>query len=83
MDNKVEAYNQPLFFKNEEDCKMALSMYIASDEAEKINPVDYELFYLGEFDNQSGKFVLEEAPKHLCNLRTLQIKKENEENIDG
>jgi hypothetical protein len=73
-DNKVDAYNQPLFFKDESIAREALSMYLQSDEAKEINAVDYELFYLGEYDNQSGKFDLPEAPKHLLNLRQLENK---------
>lgn len=72
LDNKVEAYNQPMFFNDDAQVKDALSSYINSDESPEINPVDYDLFYLGEFDNQTGKFNTLDAPKHLINLRTLK-----------
>jgi hypothetical protein len=74
-DNKVESYNQPMFYLEEKTCFEALDYFINSEEGKEVNPVDYELFKLGEYDNSTGKFELLDAPKHLCNLR--KFKKED------
>jgi hypothetical protein len=72
-DNKTESYNQPMFYLEEEACVKALSYFINSEEGlNEVNPVDYELFHLGKYDPQTGKFELLEAPKHLMNLRKLK-----------
>lgn len=72
-DNKVNAYGPPIYFMNVLEAKadLAMSMKMAGD---KINPTDYELFELGEFDSESGKHKLLDKPTHVCNMRTLVLK---------
>jgi hypothetical protein len=76
-DNKAEIYNQPLCTKTEVELKESLKYTIEEDEENAINPVDYDVFELGEYDPTCGKYDLLEAPKHLFNLKNL-IKKEEE-----
>jgi hypothetical protein len=77
FDNKAEAYNQPMFFVSEEMAIECLKRFLNSSEWENINPVDYDLFYLGEYNFDNGKFDLLSAPKHMLNLRKLENKGKN------
>lgn len=67
-DSKAEGYNTPFFqptfglaermFKDA--CQDNTTMFSK-------HPEDYSLYYLGEFDINSGKFDPEAQPKHVCN----------------
>lgn len=35
-------------------------------------PDDYDLYYLGEFDDNSGKFTLVDSPQHI--VKAVQVK---------
>lgn len=77
-DNKVKAYGKPLFFNNVHECKADLASALQYDKSE-VNPINYDLFLIGEYDNQSGVFTKTEKPEHLCNLRSLMPKTETKE----
>lgn len=71
-DNKVSCHGKPMFYSTKEHCIAELTSFINDDIANgDINPVDFELFYLGTYDQQTAKFDLLEMPKHLFNTRTL------------
>lgn len=76
--NKLESYGQIMSAQIEEVLLCDLSDFLLSDE--QINPVDYELFKIGEFDTNSGKADILEAPKHIKNLITLKSSERKEEN---
>jgi hypothetical protein len=81
-DNKVDAFMLPFFASNETMAKSSIAIaFIDEDDGEfsDINSADYELFHLGEYHFVSGKFETFEAPKHLCNCKTLIPK----DNTDG
>lgn len=70
-DNKLEAFTTPIPFKSQLDCKEHFVNYLASAEAKSISLAEYELFYLGKYDRQTGKFDLLPEPKHMYNMRAL------------
>ncbi len=76
FDNKVEAHGKPLFFRNVHEAKADLAGALL--QSDKVNPVDYELFELGTYSTQDGKFIPLDKPKHICNLRSLSAKPEKE-----
>lgn len=68
-DDKAQAYLQPFFLSNESMARRAIADCVSdSDHMFGKHPEDYALFSLGTFDDQSGKFVLTDAPRHLINL---------------
>lgn len=75
-DNKAEIYNQPLCVLNEKDLIESLEYTISDGELE-INPVDFDVFELGEYNPKDGKYDLLQAPKHLFNLNSLTKKEED------
>lgn len=73
FDNKTEIYNIPFYAQNDETAKAEIAIALSLTDEEKIdvNPVDYDLFFLGEYDAQTGKFDNLDVPKHICNLNIV------------
>lgn len=74
FDNKVNAYGAPLHFLNKKQVMDSLSKFftdINNNEEIKVNPIDQELFELGTYDTETGKFTLHEAPIHMLNCSQL------------
>jgi hypothetical protein len=65
-DNKAEIYQEPLMMTDihefEENLKMSLK-----DVKEDVNLSEFEVFYLGKYDETTGKYEQKEMPKHLYN----------------
>jgi hypothetical protein len=78
FDNKVDAYGKPIYFKNVHEAKAELANAMQYDMSE-LNPIDYDLFELGTYSNQSGKHTVLPKPKHICNLRALATPKPEKE----
>jgi len=78
FDNKVDVYNQPLFAKNINELKENL---IANKEnliKMGINPLDYEIYELGKYETNLGKFYMYDAPKHISSLEIFTKTEEKE-----
>lgn len=74
-DNKVDAFGTPMFTLKEDLLVAELRIFLhAQKQKEEINPVDYDLFFLGKYDTEKGTFEMPEAPKHILNCRTLETK---------
>lgn len=72
FDNKVNCHGKPMFYQSKQHCIAELSSFINDNKANgDINPIDFELFYIGEYSQQTGKFITPEKPLHLFNMRTL------------
>lgn len=72
-DNKVEVYNQPFYGFNREQVERDM-LLIANDEQQSLSAraEDYALYYLGTFDDQTGKHDFVDAPEHVLNLIDLK-----------
>lgn len=71
-DNKLEVYGTPIHFNSKEDAVASLTAFLQDITAKDINPTDYEVFHIGSYDPDAGKYDSLEAPKHLFNTRTLK-----------
>lgn len=72
-DDKAEAYLQPFYMQNESLAIRAMTDCITDANhqfAKHIN--DYSLYHLGTYSDSSGKFELNDSPKHLINLVDLR-----------
>lgn len=80
-DVKAQFYGNPFLFTHKGEAIRAF-MTAANDPQTNINryPEDYQLFYLGEFDDVTGKFLGSSHPEHLNNASefTIKIKTQNE-----
>lgn len=70
-DAKGEFYTQPFIKKTHGEAERDFRMLV-NDEKSQINqfPEDYDLYYLGTFDDESGKMETS-APTHLIAARNL------------
>lgn len=65
-DSKAEIYNTPFVQKSHGEAERTFSR-LANEPDQLIcrNPEDFDLFFLGEFDELTGKISPMESPLHL------------------
>lgn len=65
-DAKVKYFHPPMFMMNRGEALRSWEE-IANDESSTIcrHPNDFDLFELGEFDDQTGKIVMHPSPESL------------------
>lgn len=73
-DNKVGVWNRPFFSRSDQEAVRAFVFNGRQDRFMIDNASDYDLFFLGEFNDESGDFMIEDH-RNLCNLSSF-IKKE-------
>lgn len=63
-DIKGEIFNPPFFARSHGDAERSF-LQAAKDEKTTISqfPEDYQLFYIGDYDDQSGRVIQEAPPK--------------------
>lgn len=67
-DVKAEAYMRPYFAPTKGVGVRAFEDEVANAETPAgMHPEDYQLYILGEFDDNEGKFILPSAPLHVLN----------------
>lgn len=74
-DIKLDSYTKLLEFQNEKEAQRALSD-VANDPNNMIgkHPEDFNLYYLGVWNIETGKFMIEE-PRLVVSASDLIIKK--------
>ncbi len=75
FDSKADAYMQP-FYSISRGSAIRSFMDAAQDEGHEFakHAEDYTLFYLGEFDQQSGNFAMLEAHESMGNALEYSTK---------
>lgn len=65
-DQKAEIYNAPFFQKTHGEAERSFRTTVG-DSQTTLNkfPEDFDLYYLGEYDNNTGQFEPNETPKHI------------------
>ena len=71
-DNKASAFASPFLQANEEMALRGIRTVISSQPEQMMSqyPEDFELYYLGTFDDQSGEFV-GQTPKSIGNIKLM------------
>lgn len=78
-DSKANAYLQPFFMPNEAVATRAMDNCLRDKgHAFYANPEDFALYILGDYDDETGKFVLLDSPQHLFNLVDLSNNSDHE-----
>lgn len=78
-DEAVDAFMQPIFLRSQGEAVRALRLTINDRRAEHVfaqSPKDYALYYLGVFDESSGKFTQKDVPELVVRLSALVEKGE-------
>lgn len=65
-DSKAEVYNMPFYQKTMGEAERSFRQ-AAMDEKTTLSkyPEDYDLYYLGEYDDNSGKLIPKDTPEHI------------------
>lgn len=71
-DNKVNTHQLPISFRDNEHALGEISLFINSKENAQIAPIEFDLFHIGEFDNDTGK-IISSTPVHIINLQQLKL----------
>lgn len=77
-DSKAEVFNPP-FFKHTHGEAERDFRNLVNDEKSFVNkyPEDFDLFYLGQFDDQTGKIEPLPTPEH--QLKAVMLKKQSQD----
>ncbi len=73
FDSKARAYLQPFFSINLETAKREFSAAVNGEGNFSEFTEDYSLFFLGNFNQVTGKFEMQKTAVHVCNAVTLKI----------
>lgn len=62
-------------YVNDEVAKRNYKLALTDTQPNLINqcPEDYELFYVGSFDDSNGRFEFPENPEFICNAATFGV----------
>lgn len=73
-DSKGEIYHQPFFNKTNGEAVRNFTELV-KDGKSMISkyPQDYDLYFLGHYDDQTGKLVAEPTPKHIVKAVDLSL----------
>lgn len=73
-DSKAEVFNQPFFQKTHGEAERNF-MSLVQDEKSTVwkYPDDFDLYYLGDFDDQTGKLTKLDTPQHIA--KAVMLKK--------
>lgn len=65
-DSKTQFFGQPWFMRSHGEAERTFAKLAKDPKSDISNfPEDYDLYHLGEFDDQTGKFELLDTPQHL------------------
>lgn len=72
-DSKTEFFYTPFYQNTEAEALRTWGASTAKPESMICQyPEDYDLYYLGTFDDQTGKFQLLDSPKHVVSAVNLK-----------
>lgn len=70
-DNVAKLFSQPIYMMNEDVAKRVMNNCVNSEGHNyNLNPSDYELYKIGEFDDQEG--TLEPCQEKIVNLAAFK-----------
>lgn len=71
-DSKVEAYLTPFFQRSHGEAERSFQK-LATDKNTTVgaNPSDFDLYFLGTYDDQTGKTEVMDTPQHVIKATAL------------
>lgn len=65
-DSKTEVFNSPFFNHTHGEAERNFRTLVNDEKSQPgMYPQDYDLYYLGEYDDQTGKLVPLDSPQHI------------------
>lgn len=72
-DSKGEMYGPPFFQKTAGEAERSFRTLVNDEKSMTSKyPEDFDLYYLGDYDDQIGKITPLDTPSHLC--KAIQLK---------
>lgn len=72
-DSKADVFNTPFFQKTHGEAERSFKQLIQDDKSMLSKyPEDYDLYFIGEYDDNTGKLVTLDTPQHL--VKAMQLK---------
>jgi hypothetical protein len=72
-DSKAECYNQPFFQKTHGEAERNFQMLVRDDKSTVSKyPDDYDLYYLGDYDDNKGLIKPLDTPQHIVKAVSLR-----------
>lgn len=79
-DVKTQYFLAPQPFHSEEDARRGFAgLFNNPNIPPSQHPEDFKVFFLGDFNDNSGTIVGEEYARYVCDLTTLDYRKESTE----
>lgn len=71
-DAKAEVFHTPFYKKTHGEAERDFTTLVRDDKSQlRQFPEDYDLYYLGEYDDQTGKFEGLDTPQHI--VKAVQV----------
>lgn len=71
-DTKGEVFNTPFFQKTHGEAERSFKSLLNDQQSMVAKyPEDYDLYYIGEYDDQTGQFNSTDTPQHM--VKAVQI----------
>lgn len=71
-DAKGEVFHTPFFKKTHGEAERDFTMLVRDEKSQlRQFPEDYDLYFLGEYDDQSGVFKTLDTPQHI--IKAVQV----------
>lgn len=65
-DSKSEIFHSPWFFKTHGEAEREFRTVVNTEKSKLAQfPEDYDLYYVGEYDDNTGKFNPVDSPQHV------------------
>lgn len=73
-DQKGEVFNNPFFQKTHGEAERSFKQAVNDDQTTISKyPEDFDLYYLGEYNDQTGVFQSLDTPQHIAKAIALKI----------
>lgn len=78
-DVKAEAFSRPTFVRSRGEAERSFSSEV--NRAERDNPLyshsaDFALYFVGHFDDSTGRFLMPERPELLCQASSVRLRED-------
>lgn len=77
MDTKTGIYNPPFFNHSHGEAERNFKQLVNDGKSTvHLHPTDFDLYYVGDYDDNSGKLMPKPAPEHIIKAVDLLSKQE-------
>ena len=76
-DTKGEVFHPPFYKKTHGEAERDFRTLVNDDKSMQFKyPEDFDLYYVGDYDDQSGKIVPQDSPQHIIKAVQVLVQKQ-------